>query len=457
MEVIVAALPRVDDSEGVRLLGEALTRADFTSGGLLRVLGGPAHAGSGDEALATLIKLLYLGAGVDAAEAEAAFAPLTLERLEAMGVLQGGLPLLEIIPMGRVLIASDPERETRRRDRIPGPGKASRTLAAVTPRDRVARALDMGTGSGVQSLLLAAHADEIVATDVNPRALEFTAFNAALNGFTGIEVREGSLFEPVEGEQFELVVSNPPYVISPDTDIPFRDGGLPGDSFSEAVVRQAPGVLREGGFAQVMVNWVIRAGEPAVAPPTRWVRGAGCDAVVLHTSSSAPLEYVTSWNSLLRFDPAAYGEAIERWVEHFAQEGIERIGGGVVVLRRRTSRENWVLALDAADPQRGADAQIRRLFAAQDYLRAHDDEALLEASFAPAEDHVVELSLRSGSVVSAQVSMTGGLGLSAPLDQTAADLLGKLAPGRSLRDVGGEAAVPRVRRLVELGFVAPVQ
>ena len=445
----------MDDTEGIRLLREALARADFTPGGLLRVIGRREPARDGDEALATLIRLLYLGARVDETDAEAALAPLALERAEAMRVVEGGVPLVEVVPEGRVLIASDPERETRRADRVPGPGKASRTLTAVTPRDRVARALDMGTGSGVQALLLAEHVDEVIATDVNPRALEFTAFNAMLNGFANVEVREGSLFEPVEGEQFDLVVSNPPYVVSPDTDVLFRDGGLPGDSFSEAVVRQAPALLREGGFAQLMISWVIPPGERVIGPPARWFAGSGCDAIALHTASSAPLEYATSWNSRLRFDPAAYGDALERWVEHYARERIERIGSGVVVLRRRPAGDNWVLPLEAPEPQRGAAGQLRRLFSAQDFLRANDDEAFLDRSFTPTDDHVVEVALQSRAVVSLRASMTGGLGLSVPLDEPAADLLGKLPSGRLLRDLGADEAVPRVRRLVELGFVVP--
>ena len=124
-EVIVATLPRVDDTDGLRLFREALVRADYTADGLLRVLGGRAPARSSDGALWNLVRLLYLGAAVSPEEAADALAPLSLERLEALGVLEDGLPAIEIVPMGRVLVASDPERETRRGDRVPGPGKAS--------------------------------------------------------------------------------------------------------------------------------------------------------------------------------------------------------------------------------------------------------------------------------------------------------------------------------------------
>src|SRR5205814_2148722 len=108
--------------------------------------------------------------------------------------------------------------------------------AALTPRRRVARALDVGTGNGAQALLAARHSAQVVATDVNPRALKYTQLNAALNGVANLETRAGSLFEPVAGERFDLVTCNAPYVISPETRWQYRDGGLPGDELSERVV-----------------------------------------------------------------------------------------------------------------------------------------------------------------------------------------------------------------------------
>jgi len=56
------------------------------------------------------------------------------------------------------------------------------------------------------------HAERVVATDVNERALAFAAFNLALNGVENVELRAGSFLEPVAGEQFDLVVANPPWL-----------------------------------------------------------------------------------------------------------------------------------------------------------------------------------------------------------------------------------------------------
>ena len=86
-----------------------------------------------------------------------------------------------------------------------GIGGATLTLLEMTVRDQVDSALDLGCGCGIQALYLATHASRVVATDVSARACALTQFNAALNETT-IDVREGSLFEPVAGETFDLIV-----------------------------------------------------------------------------------------------------------------------------------------------------------------------------------------------------------------------------------------------------------
>ena len=114
-------------------------------------------------------------------------------------------------------------------------------------REPVGRALDLGTGCGVQALHLAAHAGEVVATDVNTRALWMTRLNAALNE-VDVDVREGSFFEPLRGERFDLIATNPPFVISPATGerLVYRDSGLPGDRVVEDIVRAGARAAHRG-------------------------------------------------------------------------------------------------------------------------------------------------------------------------------------------------------------------
>ena len=172
--------------------------------------------------LSLLIALLLLGDEVAADE----LAPLLVEAgvaEERDGSLRG---LVRVVPHDDLLIASD-RLDVEGADRVAGVHRPSAVLAHLTISQEVERALDVGTGNGIQALLLSRHAGHVVATDVNPRALAVAAFNLALNGVTNIELREGSLLEPVAGERFGCIVSNPPYVVSPDAAFTFRDSGLP--------------------------------------------------------------------------------------------------------------------------------------------------------------------------------------------------------------------------------------
>ncbi len=199
--------------------------------------------------------------------------------------------------------ASDPEFVT-------GVSAASRTLATLTVRRPVERALDLGTGSGVEALLAARHTATVVATDVNPRAVECAALGAGLNGMT-LDLRLGSLFEPVAGETFDLIVANPPFVVSPDSDFVYRDSALPGDAICREVVRGAAAHLRAGGFATVLCNWICRAPDETWQPIAPWVEGLACDTLLISHGVIEPLRYAARWNEPLREDPAAYASSCE--------------------------------------------------------------------------------------------------------------------------------------------------
>jgi hypothetical protein len=94
-------------------------------------------------------------------------------------------------------------------------GPASQQLARLAVRKPIEAAFDMGCGAGVLALLASRHTRTVLATDINPRALEFTRLNAALNSITNIETEQGSLFEPAQGRKFDLILFNPPYILSP--------------------------------------------------------------------------------------------------------------------------------------------------------------------------------------------------------------------------------------------------
>src|SRR3954471_14313550 len=159
-------------------------------------------------------------------------------------------------------------------------------LAAVTARRRGPRPPDIGTGNGAHALLAAGHADHVIATDVNPRALAFTQISAALNLIENVETRLGRLFEPVVGELFDLITCNAPYVISPERKWQYRDAGFPADELSRSVVVHAAEHLADDGFASVLVSWLAESEDEPDEHVYAWLDGNGCDAWILGLSGS---------------------------------------------------------------------------------------------------------------------------------------------------------------------------
>ena len=262
-------------------------------------------------------------------------------------------------------------------EHVLGVGRASLTLAGATQRRPVARALDVGVGCGIQTLHLLAHADHVTATDLSERALAFTRFNLLLNADVlgldrerledRVRLAAGDLLAPVAGERFDLVVSNPPFVITPRTDpdapvLTYRDGGREGDRIVAELIAALPDVRAEGGTAQLLANWEITAGDTAdadTAPwnarPRSWV-APGMQAWLLQRDRQDPAGYAETWlqDSSLELDPPAYEAAYRGYLDDFAARGVAGVGFGHVWLRRPAADgsqgRGWVVAEELTQP-----------------------------------------------------------------------------------------------------------
>jgi methylase of polypeptide subunit release factors len=463
--------------------GEAVRAALGVEGRVLaRSVDVPVHRRrlAGLSPLGTIVTLFVLDAPVTLAAAKRAFAPIPLDRLQGLGLIEADgdqvHPRVRLVPHDDLLIASD--RRERGHDQSPdhvaGVHGPSLTLSQLTVRRSVETALDVGTGCGVQAILASRHSTHVVATDLNERALNFAAFNAGLNGAGNIELRAGSFFEPIDGSRFELLVCNPPYVISPESAYLFRDSGLAGDTVSSEVVRRAPAALEDGAFGHILISWVHRPGGDWSIPLREWVEGSGCDALFLHYGTDDPLTHAANWTrDQFGGDPVAFDAALGRWLEYFERLEIEGIAYGGIILRRRGSGPNWVHAHELpADRLRPAGEHILRLFAAQDYLAALGEEReMLSERFALAERDLIEQRavLHDGEWVASEIriKLEEGLGFSAGIDPPTAQLLAMLDGQRTLGEVVFEladreqadretlvaSALGVVRGMLELGFL----
>jgi len=362
-------------------------------------------------------------------------------------------------------------------DHVLGIGGASTTLASWTPRPEVESALDLGTGCGVQSLHLGAHTRSVTATDLSRRALDYARFNAALVGETW-ELLEGSMLEPVAGRHFDLVVSNPPFVITPRVaEVPlyeYRDGGLAGDGVVEGLVRSVGEHLRPGGIAQLLGNWEVGAGAGGWrGRVSQWLEGTGLDAWVIQRDVQDPAEYAETWarDGGHRPGTPAFDAMYAAWLADFASRGVATIGFGVITLQRpETDRAPFRDLMEATGPVAAPmGPTVLAGLRARTWLAEHDDAAVLSIAWRCAADVTEERHGRPGAPDPSVILLRqgGGLGRVVRLDTVTAAFVsvcdGDLTAGQALAAIAGllgapadevrAQAMPVVRELVADGLL----
>ncbi|MFF3288905.1 methyltransferase [Streptomyces sp. NPDC003023] len=411
------SLPVSDHSPRLR---ESLLAAAFTADGLLDLLGAPAYAAlarsetvpalratRGAGALETLVRLFLLQCAVPYESARAA---LPLDECVADGwVVRDGDEVraaVDIRPYGGPegqdwFIVSDlgcavggaGGASGQGEGVVLGVGGASTTLAGITVRRPVTAALDLGTGSGIQALHAAQHATRVTATDLNPRALHFTRLTLALSGAREADLREGSLFEPVGSDTYDLIVSNPPFVISPGGRLTYRDGGMGGDDLCRSLVQQAGDRLNDGGYAQFLANWQHVEGEDWQERLRSWVP-RGCDAWIVQREVQDITQYAELWlrdSGDHRTDPAQYAARYDAWLDEFEARKTKSVGFGWITLRKSGSERPSIVAEEWPHPvEQPLGDTVRAHFARQEYLRDRDDAALLGDRFLLADEVMQE-------------------------------------------------------------------
>jgi hypothetical protein len=186
----------------------------------------------------------------------------------------------------------------------------------------------------------------------------------------------------VSGRGFDLIVCNPPFVLSPESGFLFRDGGRPGDGLLEALVRQAPQHLNEGGCCQLICQWAHLRGQDWRERLAGWARGSGCDLWALQSNTDPAAAHAEKWAG------GEEEEAVEelaarmgRWVAYCEGLGIEQISGGLIFLRKRAAGPNWAFFNSAPNVGGDVGRAIELGFALRDWLATHSDEEVWQARF----------------------------------------------------------------------------
>ena len=391
-------------------------------------------------------------------------------------------------------------------DHVLGVGGAGLTLAGLTPRTPVRTALDLGCGCGIQTLYLLRHAEHVVATDISARALAFTAFNAALAGVSvtgsapgaaseadvkpgpasgsgSLELLRGSLLEPVVGRRFDLIASNPPFVLTPPA---VREAGLPLMEYRDAGGPILPGLvaglaehLEPGASAVMLGNWEHRGAGSWRDAVAAWLP-EGLDAWVIERELQDPVEYATMWlrdgGLTPERDPEAFDAALEAWIDDFEARDVRGIGFGYLIVRRPQSpREPWRLLEEVATSGQGVlGPHVAEVLEVRERLAGLDDDAVADLRPLLAPDVTEERHLIPGAAEPTVILLRQGGGLGRTLQaSTAVAALAGVADGElSVGQVASAVAalselnaadalalraemVEAARHLLSTGFLRP--
>lgn len=482
---------RFEDSEIARLAA-SLREAGFTEDGIAKAAGARSIARLSELApeialahtvqptpLNVLTRLFVIGTSVPAPVAVRTLG-LPLDRLVSGGLLERTGKDVEakvkLIECEGVVCAFDRSRPSDRveaPDFVMGPSDSARRLASLVLAGSWDDVLDLGAGCGLLALVLARSAKRVVATDVNARATAFAAFNAKLNG-VDVECLTSDLFAALAGRTFDLVISNPPFVISPEDRLVYLNGGMKADGFCRRIAAEAPGYLREGGILQMLTNWVVKDDEPWEESVGSWFSGNGCDAWVMRSQTTEPEAYARAWMGVGRLGPAPVDEArLQQWLDYYREEQITAIDSGLVTMRKRAG-DNWVRAFDGPVrlvPPLGE--AMRERFSVVDVLARKRDEEMLDLVLTVNPDTRLTQDLRptadGWSQVDAQLRLPHGLAYVETVDVYVAELVIACNGARTVRAAIDHAAnamgwskedVPEetlgiLRQLAEEGFLEP--
>ena len=319
-------------------------------------------------------------------------------------------------------------------DHVLGIGGAGLTLAGLTPRTRVRNALDLGCGCGIQTLYLLRHAEHVVATDVSERALSFTAFNAALAGVcvTGdpdagsgggggrLELLRGSLLEPVAGRRFDLIASNPPFVLTPPA---VREAGLPLMEYRDAggpVLPELVAGLREhlepGAAAVMLGNWEHRDADSWREAVATWIP-EGLDGWVIEREVQDPVEYATMWlrdgGLTPERDAEGFDAALGAWIDDFEVRGVQGVGFGYLIVHRPLRpRDPWRLLEEVTTSGQGVlGHHVAEVLEVRERLAGLDDDAVADLRPVLAPDVTEERHLIPGAAEPTVILLRQGGGL----------------------------------------------
>lgn len=298
-----------------------------------------------EDALGALIRLFLDGEPLSTPLVESLISVDALSAMRALSLLSPAegdpekiVATVFLYPLRGSWLASDliPPSEDDPESRQDHVFSANNELTAqfldAIPATPGARFIELCAGSGVAAVrALANGASSAVASDLIPRCVHFSRFNALLNDLDDrLEAIQSDAWKSVAGE-FDMVVAHPPYVPALSHRFDFRDAGGDGEQVTRALIEGAPAHISRGGRMIVRAALSDRNGQTIAQRVREWLGDASneFDLVQLESMEYGPMDaYRNVTNGGHDFVDC------ERWLRHFQALGIERFALCTIEFRR---------------------------------------------------------------------------------------------------------------------------
>ena len=299
------------------------------------------------------------------------------------------------------------------------------------------------------------------------------------DGAGRLELLQGSLLEPVAGRRFDLIASNPPFVLTPPA---VREAGLPLMEYRDAggpvlpVLVAGLGEHLEPGAAAVMLgNWEHRGADSWREAVATWIP-EGLDGWVIEREVQDPVEYATMWlrdgGLTPERDAEGFDAALGAWIDDFEVRGVQGVGFGYLIVHRPLRpRDPWRLLEEVTTSGQGVlGHHVADVLESRERLASLDDDAVADLRPVLAPDVTEERHLIPGAAEPTVILLRqgGGLGRTIRASTAMAALAGvadgELSVGQIASAVvalTGEDAiglraemVEATRHLITMGFLA---
>jgi len=256
-------------------------------------------------------------------------------------------------------------------------GSDSFGLVNTAPRRISERTLDLCTGSGIQSIMASKYSKEVIAVDINPRAIRFSRFNVQFNGVENVHVVMGDLYQCIPDIKFDTILANPPFVPSPDENMKFRDGGVKGETILSTIIKGAPKFLTNSGRLYIVTDLVDVSSYKKKL--MNWWGKDSAKMMLLKTADRNEILFsVPHCHYPFNQTYSEYSNELIKWVDNFQKSNLNAVNFGYILIEK--SDNPVYFSKTISNPSKSIYNQVESFFTQNDFMIENADEVLLQIS-----------------------------------------------------------------------------